>query len=86
MMSTRNSERTGGLGRPQYAERLAEYRRTSSSGVTMHGHSGALTDPLRREGPAEREGDLYDVNGNRGYLGLYRGPGNLLGARSWLDY
>ena len=49
-------------------------------------HPGASTDPLRREGPAEREGDLYDVNGNRRYPGWYRGPGNLFGARSWLVY
>jgi|AACY02.9.fsa_nt_gi hypothetical protein len=33
-MSTRNPERTGGLGRPQYANRLARYRGTSSPGVT----------------------------------------------------
>ena len=53
-MSTRNPERTGGLGRPQYAERLAEVPPDEWS-RRYQGHSGALTDTLGREEPAERK-------------------------------
>ena len=79
-------ERGAALGRRRYADWPARHRGTGSSSTSPSRHPGASTDPLRREGPAEREGDLYDVNGNRRYPGWYRGPGNLFGARSWLDY
>ena len=61
-------ERKGGLGRGQYADRPAGYRGPTSSDLTIEAPR-SLDDPLRRERPAEREGDLYDVNGDRGYLG-----------------
>ena len=69
-MPTRNPERTGGLGRPQYADRLARDRGTSSSGVTMGTQEPRLP---RSGGRSPRSGksrdDRYAKCGAEGRVG-----------------